>query len=261
MSFDKPSGSGDRDHGSDRPHERKPPPGGWGDRPDPTPLPAHAPTADEVRARRARYKSSIEYSDAMAAKQSEAAKDKKPDESGEPTDKAKLNENAVLRQNVADLKVDNARLVAENKALKAENAGIQTEISDLKAANIERDWRDKARDAQDEIRDRKIEELSAKVDELGGGRRNEGIDSRTGGGEAEDALRETKQSKRRRVPTDAVGIGSILASGGVSDLAYHLKVLPPEAATIAGTVLSAGTAGWTWWRKHKDGKAGKDADR
>lgn len=152
--------------------------------PSPPPLPAHTPTADEIRARRAPYKSSIEYSDAVAAKQPDAAKNKNPDASGEPTDKGKLDENAVLRQRVADLKVGNARLTAENKELKAENAGIRTEISNLKAKNIERDWRDKARDARDEVRDKRIDELSARMDELSGRQRNEGIDSRTGSAEA-----------------------------------------------------------------------------
>ena len=178
MSFDKPSGSGDRDYGSDRPHERKPPPGGQGDRPDPTPLPAHTPTADEIRARRAPYKSSIEYSDAIAAKQSEAAKDKKPNASGEPTDKGKNpdrgeklepepsrpddrpDEDAVLRRRVVELEEANARQgrklasqdaeISQLKVDKAEQAaeiaGLQSDLADRKAADAERDWKDHARD-------------------------------------------------------------------------------------------------------------------
>jgi hypothetical protein len=64
-------------------------------------------------------------------------------------------------------------------------------------------------------------------------RAGERIERRGNDGPEADAERAERES-RRHLPTDAVNnVVSAVARGAITDLAYHLKELPPEYAGVA----------------------------
>jgi uncharacterized coiled-coil protein SlyX len=124
----------------------------------------------------------------------------------------------LLRKRVGELEADKAgqerRIAALDKKI-AEQAGT---IAELRAAKDEQG--------------RRIDLLAAAVGELGERREEqragERIDRRVNDRPEADAER-AEREPRRRLPTDAVNnVVSAVAGGAITDLAYHLKELPPE---------------------------------
>ena len=68
-----------------------------------------------------------------------------------------------------------------------------------------------------------------------------------------------EREPRRRLPTDAVNnVVSAVAGGAITDLAYHLKELPPEYAGLGATGLTVAAGAIAVWRERR--KANDDAD-
>ena len=117
------------------------------------------------------------------------------------------------------------------------------------------------RAAKDE-QGRRIDLLAAAVGELGDRREEqragERIDRRVNDGPEADAER-AEREPRRRLPTDAVNnVVSAVAGGAITDLAYHLKELPPEYAGLGATGLTVAAGAIAVWRERR--KANDDAD-
>jgi uncharacterized coiled-coil protein SlyX len=154
----------------------------------------------------------------------------------------------VLRKRVGELEADKAgqerRIASLDKKI-AEQAGT---IAELRAA-------------RDEL-GRRIDLLAAAVGELGEGREErragERIDRRVSDGPEAGAER-AEREPRRRLPTDAVNnVVSAVAGGAITDLAYHLKELPPEYAGLGATGLTVAAGAIAVWRERR--KANDDAD-
>jgi uncharacterized coiled-coil protein SlyX len=154
----------------------------------------------------------------------------------------------VLHKRVSELEADKAgqerRIAALDKKI-AEQAGT---IAELQAAKDEQG--------------RRIDLLAAAVGELGVRREEqragERIDRRVNDGPEADAER-AEREPRRRLPTDAVNnVVSAVAGGAITDLAYHLKELPPEYAGLGATGLTVAAGAIAVWRERR--KANDDAD-
>jgi uncharacterized coiled-coil protein SlyX len=154
----------------------------------------------------------------------------------------------VLRKRVSELEADKAgqerRIAAMDKKI-AEQAGT---IAELQAAKDEQG--------------RRIDLLAAALGELGERREEqragERIDRRVNDGPEADAER-AEREPRRRLPTDAVNnVVSAVAGGAITDLAYHLKELPPEYAGLGATGLTVAAGAIAVWRERR--KANDDAD-
>ena len=149
---------------------------------------------------------------------------------------------------VGELEADKAgqerRIASLDKKI-AEQAGT---IAELRAAKDEQG--------------RRIDLLAAAVGELGEGREErragERIDRRVSDGPEAGAER-AEREPRRRLPTDAVNnVVSAVAGGAITDLAYHLKELPPEYAGLGATGLTVAAGAIAVWRERR--KANDDAD-
>jgi uncharacterized coiled-coil protein SlyX len=154
----------------------------------------------------------------------------------------------MLQKRVSELEADKAgqerRIAALDKKI-AEQAGT---IAELRAAKDEQG--------------RRIDLLAAAVGELGEGREQqragERIDRRVNDGPEAGAER-AEREPRRRLPTDAVNnVVSAVAGGAITDLAYHLKELPPEYAGLGATGLTVAAGAIAVWRERR--KANDDAD-
>jgi hypothetical protein len=120
------------------------------------------------------------------------------------------------------------------------------------------------RAAKDE-QGRRIDLLAAAVGELGERREErragERIERRVSDGPKAGAERAERAERepRRRLPTDAVNnVVSAVAGGAITDLAYHLKELPPEYAGLGATGLTVAAGAIAVWRERR--KANDDAD-
>jgi hypothetical protein len=68
-----------------------------------------------------------------------------------------------------------------------------------------------------------------------------------------------EREPRRRLPTDAVNnVVWGVTGGAITDLAYHLKELPPEYAGPGATGLTVAAGAIAIWRERR--KANDDAD-
>ena len=154
----------------------------------------------------------------------------------------------VLQKRVGELEADKAgherRIAALDKKI-AEQAGT---IAELRAAKDEQG--------------RRIDLLAAAVGELGEGREQQRAGERIGrrvndGPEA--GAERAEREPRRRLPTDAVNnVVSAVAGGAITDLAFHLKELPPEYAGLGATGLTVAAGAIAVWRERR--KANDDAD-
>jgi uncharacterized coiled-coil protein SlyX len=157
----------------------------------------------------------------------------------------------VLRKRVSELEADKAgqerRIASLDKKI-AEQAGT---IAELRAAKDDQG--------------RRIDLLAAAVGELGERREErragERIERRVSDGPKAGAERAERAERepRRRLPTDAVNnVVSAVAGGAITDLAYHLKELPPEYAGLGATGLTVAAGAIAVWRERR--KANDDAD-
>jgi uncharacterized coiled-coil protein SlyX len=154
----------------------------------------------------------------------------------------------MLQKRVSELEADKAgqerRIAALDKKI-AEQAGT---IAELQAAKDEQGSR--------------IDLLAAAVGDLGERREErragERIDRRVNDG-PEAVAERAEREPRRRLPTDAVNnVVSAVAGGAITDLAYHLKELPPEYAGLGATGLTVAAGAIAVWRERR--KANDDAD-
>lgn len=91
-----------------------------------------------------------------------------------------------------------------------------------------------------------------------GSRPSDGIAGRARGGAAERAEWKEPQHKRR-LPTNAWNtVISAAAGGTLTELAYHLRNLPPEAAGAGASGLALGAGIIAVWRERR--KVKDDAD-
>jgi uncharacterized coiled-coil protein SlyX len=153
----------------------------------------------------------------------------------------------VLQKRVSELEADKVgqerRIAALDKKI-AEQVGT---IAELRAAKDEQG--------------RRIDLLAAAVGDLGERREDqragERIERRVNHGPGADVERAEREP--RRLPTDAVNnVVSAVAGGAITDLAYHLKELPPEYAGLAATGLTVAAGAVAVWRERR--KAKDDAD-
>jgi uncharacterized coiled-coil protein SlyX len=161
----------------------------------------------------------------------------------------------ALQSRIAELEADKADRDKQLTAQDAELLEQSKTIVELRSSNTAQD----KRIAQLETG---LSRLAASVSDLRG-RHDEpqpsaGIADRARGGEADRGERPEPQHERR-LPSDAVNnVISLVAGGTITELAYHIRNLPPEYAGIgaSGLALSAGIV--AVWREHR--KAKDDAD-
>jgi uncharacterized coiled-coil protein SlyX len=174
-----------------------------------------------------------------------------PENTGD-TPESVSTETDALRQRVADLEAGNAdrdsQLATRDKKL-AEQDQV---IAELRSERTEQD----KRIAQLET---DLGRIAASVSELQrhrtGQQPSADIAERAGGNQAERA----RSQHKRRVPTDTVNnVISIAAGGVITDLAYHLRDLPPETAGIGASGVALGAGLIAVWRERR--KAKDDAD-
>jgi uncharacterized coiled-coil protein SlyX len=154
----------------------------------------------------------------------------------------------VLQKRVSELEADKAGQERRIAALDKKIAEQADTIAELQAAKDEQG--------------RRIDLLAAAVGEVGDRREEqragERIDGRVNDGQEAGAER-AEREPRRRLPTDAVNnVVSAVAGGGITDLAYHLKELPPEYAGLGATGLTVAAGAIAVWRDRRKGK--DDAD-
>jgi uncharacterized coiled-coil protein SlyX len=154
----------------------------------------------------------------------------------------------MLRKRVSELEADKAGQERRIAALDKKVAVQAGTIAELRAAKDEQG--------------RRIDLLAAAVGELGERREDqrasERIERRINDGPEAGAER-AEREPRRRLPTDAVNnVVSAVAGGAITDLAYHLKELPPEYAGLGATGLTVAAGAVAVWRERR--KAKDDAD-
>jgi uncharacterized coiled-coil protein SlyX len=160
-----------------------------------------------------------------------------------------------LRSRIAELEADKAD---RDKQLTAQDAKILEQsktIAELESSNAAQDKRIARLEAD-------LGRVTASVSELRG-RHDEQQPSAeladwARGGQADRGER-PEAPHERRLPSDAVNnVISLVAGGTITELAYHIRNLPPEYAGIgaSGLAISAGIV--AVWREHR--KAKDDAD-
>jgi hypothetical protein len=83
------------------------------------------------------------------------------------------------------------------------------------------------------------------------------IAERAGGKQADRA----KPQHKRHLPSDAMNnVISIAAGVGLTDLAYHLRDLPPEYAGFGASGVAFGAGVIAVWRERRNRRAKDDAD-
>jgi len=155
---------------------------------------------------------------------------------GTPTDKPSTTE--ALRKRLAELEADkavqDAKLTAQAKTIAEQGERIER----LEA------YVGRITTAVHELRQQDESQPSTEIAE------------RAGGKQADRA----KPQQKRRIPTDAMNnVISVAAGGAITDLAYHLRDLPPEYAGVGASGLALGAGLISVWRERR--KGGDDADR
>jgi hypothetical protein len=141
---------------------------------------------------------------------------------------------------------------------------LRTRVSELEADKVARDRQLAAQAKTIAEQDKRIDRLEAYVGQITTAvrelrqqdepRPGAGIAERAGGGEAERAEWAERQHKRR-LPTDAVNnVISVAAGATVTEVAYHFRDLPPEAAGIAASGIAFGAGMIAVWRERRKGK-------
>jgi uncharacterized coiled-coil protein SlyX len=138
---------------------------------------------------------------------------------------------------------------------------LRTRVSELEADKAVRDRQLTAQAKTIAEQDQRIDRLEAYVGQITTAvrelrqqdepRPGAGIAERAGGGEAERAEWAERQHKRR-LPTDVVNnVISIAAGATVTEVAYHFRDLPPEAAGIAASGIAFGAGMIAVWRERR----------
>lgn len=138
---------------------------------------------------------------------------------------------------------------------------LRTRVSELEADKAARDRQLAAQAKTIAEQNQRIDRLEAYVGQITTAvrelrqqdepRPGAGIAERAGGGEAERAEWAERQHKRR-LPTDAVNnVISVAAGATVTEVAYHFRDLPPEAAGIAASGIAFGAGMIAVWRERR----------
>lgn len=155
----------------------------------------------------------------------------------------------------------------------ATEGALRKRVSELEADKVARDRQLAAQDVKLAVQAKTITEQGERIDRLESyvgrittavselrqqqdePRASTEIAERAGGKPEERA----KPQHKRRIPTDAMNnVISIAAGGTITELAYHLRDLPPEYAGVGATGLALGAGIVAVWRERR--KAGDDAD-
>jgi uncharacterized coiled-coil protein SlyX len=157
----------------------------------------------------------------------------------------------ALRQRVADLEAGSADRDQQLAAADTKLADQDQVIAELRSTRAEQDKRIASLEAD-------LGRIAASVSELrdqrGEQQPSTEIENRAGGGQTERAERAEPQHDLR-LPSDAVNnVISLIAGGTITELAYHLRELPPEYAGIGATGLALGAGIVAVWRECRKAK-------